>query len=108
MTQVRRLIGFVRPYTFRFSLAVILMAVVGACEALTALLIRPVFDRVLDPEAQAGQILLFKWPLSGHGVYLQNFLPRHFHNMWTVVAVAIIGVTVVKGLAEFSATYFIN
>jgi subfamily B ATP-binding cassette protein MsbA len=108
MTQVRRLIGFVRPYTFRFSLAVILMAVVGACEALTALLIRPVFDRVLDPEAQAGQILLFKWPLSGHGVYLQNFLPRHFHNMWTVVAVAIIGVTLIKGLSEFSATYFIN
>ena len=83
------------------------MAVVGACEALMALLIRPVFDR-LFVNAGSTPILLFKWPVSGRGIYLQDFMPRHIHNVWTVVAVAVIAVTLAKGIAEFAATYLIN
>src|ERR1700726_3644917 len=90
MNQIQRLLGFLRPYSFRFLVAVILMAVVGACEALTALLIRPVFDRVLEPGAESTRILLFALPFSGRHVYLQDFVPGRFHNAWTVVAVAII------------------
>jgi ATP-binding cassette, subfamily B, bacterial MsbA len=108
MPQVQRLLAFVRPYTLRFLSALLLMAVVGACEALTALLIRPIVDGVLAPGSNAGPVLLFKLPLSGRGVFLQNLLPRHLHNVWTAVAVAIIGVTLVKGLSEFFATYFVN
>lgn len=108
MSQVQRLLGFLRPYSLRFFAAVILMAVVGACEALTALLIKPVFDRVLDPNAESTRILLFEMPWSGRGVYLQDFLPDRIHNVWTVVAIAIIAVTLAKGLAEYLATYFIN
>ncbi len=107
MAQVQRLLAFVKPYTLRFVAAFLLMAVVGACEALTALLIRPIVDGVLAPGGSVGASLLFKLP-SGRGVLLQNFLPRHLHNMWTVVAVAIIGVTLIKGLSEFFATYFVN
>jgi len=106
MAQVQRLLTFVRPYTLRFLAALVLMAVVGACEALTALLIRPIVDGVLAPSSSAGPVLLFK--LSGRAVFLQNLLPRHLHNVWTVVAVAIIGVTLIKGLSEFFATYFVN
>jgi len=108
MTQIRRLVSFIRPYSLRFLVAVVLMAVVGACEALTALLIKPVFDRVLDPQAQSTPILLFQWPWGGGGIYLQDFLPKFIHNVWTVVAIAIIAVTVLKGLAEFFATYSVN
>jgi subfamily B ATP-binding cassette protein MsbA len=108
MNQIQRLLGFLRPYSFRFLVAVILMAVVGACEALTALLIRPVFDRVLEPGAESARILLFALPFSGRQVYLQDFVPSRFHNAWTVVAVAIIAVTLAKGLAEYFATYSIN
>src|SRR5713101_2594876 len=109
MSQFKRLLGFLRPYTARFFAAVILMAVVGACEALTALLIRPVFDRVLGPESPAvSRILLFQLPFDGRGIYLQDFIPSRIHNEWTVVAFAVIGVTLVKGLSEFFATYFVN
>ncbi len=109
MSQFKRLLGFLRPYTARFFAAVILMAVVGACEALTALLIRPVFDRVLGPESPAAsRILLFQLPFNGRGIYLQDFIPSRIHNEWTVVAFAVIGVTLVKGLSEFFATYFVN
>lgn len=109
MSQVRRLLTFVRPYTARFFAAVLLMVVVGACEALTALLIKPIFDGVLTPQKQGtSRIALFKWPFSSHSLYLNQLLPGRIHNIWTMVALAIIGVTVVKGLAEFLATYFIN
>ena len=50
MTQVQRLLGFIRPYSFRLFLAVCLMVVVGACEGVTALLIKPIFDH--RPHAQ--------------------------------------------------------
>jgi len=108
MTQVQRLLSFLRPYSFRFFLAVGLMAVVGACEAVTALLIKPIFDRVLAPDTEASRVLLFQVPLTNHYVYLQDFLPLRIHNVWTVVAVAIVAVALAKGLSEFLATYFIN
>jgi subfamily B ATP-binding cassette protein MsbA len=108
MTQIHRLLGFLRPYSFRFFLAVGLMAVVGACEALTALLIKPIFDRVLAPDADTAHILLFRIPHFNHSVYLQDFLPLWIHNVWTVVAVAIITVAIAKAVSEFLATYFIN
>ena len=67
MSQFQRLLAFLKPYSFRFLAAFVLMAVVGACEALTALLIKPVFDRVLAPGADAGKIVLFKSPFGGAG-----------------------------------------
>jgi len=84
------------------------MALVGVCEALTALLIKPVFDAVLAPGRDAGKIVLFQWPFGGRAVYLQSFFPHRIHNTWTVVAIAIVSVTLLKGVAEFLATYFIN
>ena len=108
MSQIRRLLSFLRPYTLRFFAAVILMAVVGACEALTALLLGPVFDRVLDPKAESTPIVLFKLPFGAGPFHLQDLVPSSIHNVWTMVAIAIIGVTVTKGLAEFLATYLTN
>jgi subfamily B ATP-binding cassette protein MsbA len=108
MSQVKRLLGFIRPYSFRLFLAVSLMVIVGACEGITALLIQPTFDRVLNPNAETAGIVLFRIPYFHHAVYLQDFLPHWIHNVWTVVAIAIIGVALAKGISEFLATYFIN
>jgi ATP-binding cassette, subfamily B, bacterial MsbA len=108
MSQVQRLLRFLRPYTFLFFLAIILMAVVGACEGIVALLIRPVFDQVLKPSAGSAPILLFKLPWSHTGIYLQDFLPHWIHNVWTVVVISFIAVTIVNGLSEFLGTYSIN
>jgi len=107
-THVQRLLAFLKPYSFRFMVAFLLMALVGGCEALTALLIKPVFDRVLAPGTDAGKIVLFQWPFGGRPIYLQAFFPAWIHNAWTIVAIAIVSVTLVKGVAEFVATYFIN
>ena len=53
MTELRRLLRYVRPYLAPLLLSVILMALVGAAQGFTALLIGPIFDRVLNP-ASAG------------------------------------------------------
>lgn len=109
MSPVRRLLTFMRPYMGRFFSAILLMIVVGAAEALTALLIRPVFDIVLAPQTQTGtHILLFRWPISGQPLYLEQLLPAAIHNIWTMVAIVVVGTTFIKGLAEYLGTYFIN
>ncbi len=107
-TQVQRLLAFLKPYSFRFVAAFLLMALVGACEALTAFLIKPAFDRVLAPGTDAGKIVLFQWPFGGPPIYLQTFFPSWIHNTWTIVAISIVSVTLIKGVAEFLATYSIN
>ncbi len=108
MSQVQRLLRFIRPYTLLFAFAVILMAVVGACEGIVALLIKPVFDQVLRPGSDSAPILLFTIPWSHTGIYLQNFLPNWIHNVATAVVVTFIFVTVINGVSEFSGTYLIN
>ncbi|TAM81859.1 MAG: ABC transporter ATP-binding protein [Acidobacteria bacterium] len=108
MSQVQRLLGFLRPYRLRFSIAVVLMAVVGACEAITALLIKPVGDNVLKPGSDSSSIRLFDLPWNHHTVYLQDLFPGHIHNVWTVVALSIIGVSIVKGISQYTATVSIN
>ena len=108
MTQTQRLLGFLRPYSFRFVVAVVLMAIVGVCEAVTALLIGPVFDRVLNPKTAGALIELFPNPFSGNPIYLQDFMPDRVRHVWSVVAIAILAVTIAKGLSEYFATYFVN
>ena len=108
MSQVQRLLRFIRPYTLLFLVAVILMAVVGACEGIVALLIKPVFDQVLKSGNQSAPIFLFNLPWSHQSVYLQDFLPHWIHNVWTVVAVSFIAVTIINGVSEFLGTYSIN
>ena len=107
MSQVTRLLSYSRPYWGRFLVAIFLMAIVGACEGLTALLIRPVFDRLLDPRTDSAPILLFQFPW-GSSLYLQDLLPERIHHVWTMVAITFIGVTLLKGIAEFLATYLVN
>ncbi|MCL5005016.1 MAG: ABC transporter ATP-binding protein/permease [Acidobacteria bacterium] len=107
MSQVQRLLGFLRPYRLRFAIAVVLMAVVGACEAITALLIKPIGDSVLKPGSDSAGIS-FTLPWSHHVVYLSNLFPGHIHNVWTLVALSIIVVTIVKGVARYTATVSIN
>jgi len=108
MAQVQRLLGFVRPYSVRLLLAVCLMIIVGASEGITALLIKPIFDQVLSANSTTSGIVLFQISFLHRTVYLQDVFPHWVHNVWTVVAMTIVGVALLKGISEFLATYFIN
>src|SRR5580698_11107612 len=84
------------------------MAVVGAMAAFRILLVKPIFDNVLSPDAPPGLVLLFRIPHTDHVVNLQWLLPSHFPNAWTVVAVALVGSAFLKSVCDYFGTYLVN
>jgi subfamily B ATP-binding cassette protein MsbA len=108
MRQLTRLIRYVAPYWWPVGASVLLMAAVGLLDAFRLLLIGPIFDRVLNPGSQAREMQLFTIPGSGRTIYLQQFVPSHFQNPWTVVAFALVAATVLKGICDYAGTYLVN
>ena len=79
MRRIWRLLLYVRPYALYSLASVVLMAVVGAMAAFRILLVKPIFDNVLTPDAPPGLVLLFRIPHTDHVINLQRFLPNpHF------------------------------
>jgi subfamily B ATP-binding cassette protein MsbA len=108
MRELARLLRYSRPYTPYLILSVILMVCVGAAQGLMALLIRPVFDRVLNPSSPDAPVLLFQIPLIHRNLYLSDFMPASIHNILTMVATAILAVVFLKGICDYFANYLIN
>ena len=108
MRQLTRLIRYVAPYWWPVGASVLLMAAVGLLDAFRLLLIGPIFDRVLNPGSQSREMQLFTVPGSGHPIYLQQFVPSHFQNPWTVVAFALVTATILKGICDYAGTYLVN
>jgi subfamily B ATP-binding cassette protein MsbA len=103
-----RLLHYVLPYWWQFSASVVLMAAVGLLDAGRLLLIGPVFDSVLNPASPEKTIRLFKLPGSERFLNLQQLVPSHFHNPWTMVAFALVAATVLKGIFDYTGTYLVN
>ena len=108
MRQLTRLVRYALPYWWQILSSVVLMALVGALDAFKFLLIRPIFDRVLNPSTGSKDIQLFVIPVTHHPVTLQQLVPSHFTNAWTMVAVALIGSTILKGICDYTGTYLVN
>src|ERR1700689_3826546 len=108
MLQLTRLVRYALPYWWQILFSVVLMALVGALDAFKFLLIRPIFDRVLNPSTGSKDIQLFVIPLTQHPVFLQQLVPSRFTNAWTMVAVALVGSTVLKGVCDYTGTYLVN
>jgi ATP-binding cassette, subfamily B, bacterial MsbA len=103
-----RLLRYILPYWWQVLASVTLMALVGLLDAGRVLLIGPIFDRVLNPGAPTKTIPLFKFPGTERFINLQQFVPSHFQNPWTVVAFALVAATVLKGIFDYIGTYLVN
>src|SRR5436305_3306020 len=106
--HLARLLRYPFAYLWQFLPAVILMAAVGLLDAFRVLLIGPIFDRVLNPGSAGSPIRLFTVPGSDRTLFLQQLVPAHFHNPWTVVAFALVAATVLKGIFDYAGTYLVN
>jgi len=104
--QLRRLLGYAAPYVLRLAAGVVLFAVVAVAEGLIALMIAPIFDRVLPATPGDSRLPLLKIPY-GPTVYLNSFFPHH-HNVWTVVSLALLAVFLVKALSEYLGSSLIQ
>lgn len=108
MRQVMRLVRYVLPFLVQLLPGVVLLAAVGFLEAFRLMLLKPVFDRVLNPASGSDNILLFTIPKIGRPIYLQSIVPAHFHDAWTIVAFALVASTVLKGIFDYTGTYLVN
>ena len=108
MRQLNRLVRYALPYWWQILSSVMLMAAVGALDAFKYLLVRPVFDRVLNPSTGSKDIQLFVIPGTHHPIFLQQLVPARFTNAWTIVAFALVASTVLKGICDYTGTYLVN
>ncbi|MDX2269469.1 MAG: ABC transporter ATP-binding protein [Bryobacter sp.] len=88
--------------------ATFLMAIVGIAQGLTALLIKPLLDRVLNPTATAERVELIQLPGFPEPLYLDSFVPPQITSVWTMVAFAILTVFAIRGLCDYFGNYLIN
>jgi subfamily B ATP-binding cassette protein MsbA len=108
MRQLMRLVRYVFPFILQLLPGVLLLAAVGFLEAFRLMLLKPVFDRVLNPATGSDHILLFTIPKINRPIYLQSVVPTHFHNAWSIVAFALVASTVLKGMFDYTGTYLVN
>lgn len=107
MQSLGRLLRYVRPYILAIVAAVFLMAIVGLLEAFRIVLIKPIFDQVLNPHGPRESLFLFNLPRYGP-VLLENLVPGRLHNVWNIVAFSLVGATLLKALCDYLGTYLIN
>ena len=58
---------------------------------------------MLNPASAETPITLFTIPVIKRQIMLGNLLPASIHNVWTMVAVAILGVFLLKACADYAA-----
>ncbi|HEY4382598.1 MAG TPA: ABC transporter ATP-binding protein [Acidobacteriaceae bacterium] len=108
MSRIWRLLRYARPYALYSLASVVLMAIVGAMAGLRIYLIKPIFDKVLRPDEQGADFLLFRVPWVNRQIDLHLLVPSHLHNAWDVVAYALIVSAILKSVSDYAGTYLIN
>ena len=108
MRDLFRLLRLVRPYLPALSASVVLMAIVGAAQGLTALLIKPIFDRVLNPSTPDAPVKLITIPGFHTDLFLHQLVPASIHNVWVMVAFGILAVFAVRGICDYFGNYLVN
>ena len=109
MKRFLRLLRYGAPFWAQALPGVLLLAMVGVLDTFRVLLLQPIFDQVLRPDAPEGPITL-GLPNSRWHFDLRLAVPHflHMHNALTVVAFALVVSTVFKGLCDYLGTYLVN
>ena len=108
MKNFLRLLRYGLPYTLEWLPGVALLGVVGLLEALRMALFVPILAVVLKPDNPSSALPLFPFAAPRWQFDVHQFAPHWMHNVLTVVAFALVGSTIVKGLCDYLGTYLIN
>lgn len=95
MRDLRRLLKYMLPHAGTFVVATIAMVFVAVLESAIGALIVPIFDQAF---ARSGQRTA---TLFG----LQKLIPTSGLPAWRMIALLLIGFTLIKGIAEYLSTY---
>jgi len=99
--QLKRLLGYVRPYSIRLTFGILLVAFVAMAEALVALMVKLALDFILNPGATSSRLPLGTLPWSGRVIYLNDYFPPRFHNVWPIFTISLIVIFFCKALTEY-------
>jgi subfamily B ATP-binding cassette protein MsbA len=105
---VLRLLAYLRPYVLLSLVSVVLMALVGLMAAIRLMLVKPIFDNVLRPDAPVADLLKIDVKWLHWTVDLRFLVPHNFSTAWAVVAYALIVSAVVKSVCDYLGTYLVN
>lgn len=108
MRESIRLLGYARRYWALLIVSVVLMAIFGAMTAARVLLIKVVLGRVLRPALDGSPVPLFEIPVVHRPIYLEQFFPQGIHNIFTIVAIAILFVFATRGICDYLGDYLTN
>ncbi|MDR3702345.1 MAG: ABC transporter ATP-binding protein [Candidatus Sulfopaludibacter sp.] len=107
MNNILRLLGYGRRYWPHLLGSMFLMAIAGAAQGLITLLIKPIFNKVLTTVPSGGPTPLLPQPFLGHQLFLEQLVPLQ-RSTWFLVATAIVGSFIVKGLCDYLGNYLIS
>jgi subfamily B ATP-binding cassette protein MsbA len=109
MKNFLRLLRYGIPYVLQMLPGVLLLAMVGVLDTFRVLLLQPIFDQVLRPDAPEGPIYLGLLNSPWH-FDLRILVPPfvHMHNAWNVVAFALVLATMGKGICDYLGTYLVS
>jgi subfamily B ATP-binding cassette protein MsbA len=108
MRESIRLLGYARRYWLLLIISVVLMAIFGAMTAARVLLIKVVIGRVLRPALDTAPEPIFVVPVLHQPIYLEQFFPPQIHNIFTIVAIAILVVFATRGICDYLGDYLTN
>ncbi|MBV9766436.1 MAG: ATP-binding cassette domain-containing protein [Acidobacteriaceae bacterium] len=106
MKDLFRLLRYAKPYGAALLASILFMAVVGLSQGMLVRLIPLIFERVLNPATPDAPALLFSVPHTNVQIYLNDLLP--VHNIWTMVATALLVCFVAKGVCDYFGNYLVN
>jgi ATP-binding cassette, subfamily B, bacterial MsbA len=98
--ELGRLLRYIKPYKMRLVIGAVCLSMTGIAEGFIALMIGPIFDRVLNPSAPDSKLFLIRIPVTHQPIYLNSFLPHSIHSVGTLFSIAILVLFVGKGVAE--------
>jgi subfamily B ATP-binding cassette protein MsbA len=96
MSDLRRLLKYLRPHWPVFTLATMSMLMVGILESAIGALIVPIFDQAFVQDAGHRTATLFG---------LQRIIPEAPFDALKVISILLIVFTLAKGVAEYLSTY---
>jgi subfamily B ATP-binding cassette protein MsbA len=105
MKDALRLAGYARRYWPLVVASVLLMAIMGAMTAARTLLIKVVMGPVLHPATDNIPIAIFTIPVLNRPIYLEQFFPPAIHNIFTIVAISILSVFLIRGICDYLGDY---
>jgi subfamily B ATP-binding cassette protein MsbA len=106
--EFRRILSTVRLYRAWLALGVVFLAISGAGNAFMAFMMRPILDTVLSPGKPTSATPLVTLPWNNQTIYLNSFFPPKIQHPWTIFAIALVVIFLIKGLTEFIGTMIVQ